>query len=281
MELNDSRILDIVRGATDWRDGAQKVIAFLTQEGQPYSSGEVAAALRIHRPDLRFALKAKGDGQTVGEWLREQFFTAQLPKYNDPANPGLFLDPVQVARFTTGRYPDRTPAGVEVFVYGQDPDTCNKHEFEVCIPKPGESATALPAPVSGSLPASATGPGSTVHDGVAKAAAALPGRGIAKARVWPDNRLCIPRESIDTAVQLGNVALRQGQPVYITVEPGVKATLVFEDPNNGNAKKYSLVEGAGRVAFPSTDSAQPFTAGVYYEATAEAGKVTVDLTQTV
>jgi hypothetical protein len=69
--------------------------------------------------------------------------------------------------------------------------------------------------------------------------------------------------------------------VFVTVEPGKQAVIALTDPNNGSAKSYSLWKDQGRVAFPSPDSAAPFTPGVYYAVTATAGLVTVDLTTPV
>ena len=110
----------VLSPAQDWREGTRHLIDHWTNQGRCYSSGEVAAALRTHRQDLRFSVT------TLGEYVRDLFYQGELPS-----------NPVQVSRRTTGN--GRTPEGLLVFVYGPDEPTAEAHNFEVEIPRPLDS----------------------------------------------------------------------------------------------------------------------------------------------
>ena len=118
IDISDSRNLDTIKNAINWRDAVNSLLTFWISEGRCFSSGEVAACLRTHMPDLKFSVPK------VGEFVRELFYSSIGPY---PGGEAV----VQVPRFTVGKFPDRTPAQTEVFVYGPTADACNAHDFEV------------------------------------------------------------------------------------------------------------------------------------------------------
>ena len=261
LALDDVRHKTVLDGDfPNWRDAVTALLAFWITEGRCFSSGEVATALRTHRSDLRFSVLS------VGEFLRYLFYNQTMPLYTMP--DGSSVAAMQMPRFTEGRFPDRTPQGTEVFVYGPDQDSCTTHDFEVFIPKPHETMADAPAPQAAKpLPAGQT-PVSILGDR-AGAAADL------TAKVWPDGRLCVPRSAFELTVHLSGTPLRGGDPVFVTVNP-TEATVSLTNPD-GTAKQYNIWVSQGRVAFPSPDPAKPFKAGDTYKITVEAGKLTVDL----
>lgn len=272
MDLTNSQIASAIQTSSDWKGAADAVVALFAKNGRCYSSGEVAASLRLNRTDLVFSVP------TLGKYLRDQFFAQALPEYADPTDPTVTLPPAQVPRFTVGKFPARTPANAEVFVYGPDAVACNLHEFEVFIPKPGETMADAPAPATTATNA-ASGPGTSAHAQAVAIYGAQPAVREIVATVWPDGRLCVPRTAFEAACLLGGTVMRAGEPVFVEVEPGVKATISLVDPGTGAAKSYSLWKDQGRIAFPSNDPNQPFQSQTNYTVEVEAGKITVDLTK--
>ena len=115
----------------DWRGSVDALIQTLTSTNRCYSSGELARILRICAPSLRFAVPG------IGEYTRDAFYGDNLPEYDDgQGNP---VAPVQIGRMTQGLFPSRTGAGQMVFVYGPCQAACDVAEYEVYIPRPGES----------------------------------------------------------------------------------------------------------------------------------------------
>lgn len=284
--VSDPALAAPIAQSSDWRQAATDLIKFLIGMDRCFSSGEVAAILRTHRPDLRFSVP------NLGEFIRDLFYSQQMPEYLQDADNGTgTMIPVPVTmspRFTVGLYPDRTPAGVQVFVYGPSAGACDAHEFEVFVPNPGNGETmasapppakGIPQPIRGGAPLGHTvtapfgtktgvyigGDHSTTTDIVAKVA--------------KDGRMYITRSAFETAVHLGGTPLRGGDPVYVQkVADTIVVTLV--DDGTPGVKTYNLWKAGGRIALDSG----PFGNGLWKDGDSfplkiEAGKITVLLGQ--
>lgn len=275
MDLTDSRIASTIQNSPNWRAAVDDLLLLFARERRCYSSGELAAALRTHRPDFVFSVPS------LGKYVREKFYAQELPEFIDSliapmqmARGVTDFSPVQVSRFTVGKYPDRTPAQTEVFVYGPDVESASAHEFEVFIPRPGESMQDAPPPAVDAT-SDTTGPGTPIHDAAVAIYGAQPAVKDIRATVWPDGRCCVPRSAFEAACHLGGTPIRQGEPVFVTVDPGNKATISLVDPGNGAAREYSLWNGQGRIAFTSPTA--PLPPGTNYRVIVSAGEITVDL----
>lgn len=271
LDLSDSKLAEALKNSPDWRSGMSTILDLFAQDMRPYSSGEIASALRQNRPDFVFAV------ETVGKELRDLFYGQGLPGYPDQGvtgPTGTTNPPMQIGRFTVGKY--RTPAGKEVFVYGPDLSACNGHEFEVFVPRPGETMANAPAPAV-NTPAAATGPGSSVHTAAVAVFGAQPAAKDIRASVWPDGRIGLPRAAFETFCYMNGNPIRVGDPVFVVVEPDVKATITVIDPGTGAAKSHNLWKDQGRIAFSSPDSTKPFPAGKGYKVTVTASAIEVDL----
>lgn len=261
--IDDPRNLDVIKNSPDWRTAAEALIFFWTQEGRCYSSGEVAAALRTHRPDLQFMVGS------VGNHIREMFHNQQLPSYMDvTGNSPAGIYPFQDIRVCTGIYPHRTPGGTEVCVYGPSQDAVRVFEFEIYIPKPGETSADAPPPDPGADPA---------LDSPASYAATVATKQFI-ARVWPDSRLAVPRRALEAAAKLAGNALQGGAPVWVK-QTAAEAIVSLGDPNDPDYKTYTVTNSDSRVAFHSVNG--PFVPATAYNCAVDAGKIVIDLTQTV
>lgn len=265
--LHISNVLNasVLSGHTDWRTAADALLAFWISKGRPFSSGEVAACMREHRPDLRFSVPG------VGDYLRDAFYSGTMPQY--PDDIGGFVAPTQVARYTEGLYPDRTPAGQQVFVYAPDAQSGEDHEFEVYIPKPGE--TQADAPVQ-SVPQSTLA--AQDPTGKTKTAIAIFGAQIAvtdiRAVVHHDGRLIFNRTAFEACVALSGKPMRGGDPVWV-VQTDTDITVYTSDPGNPTARKFSLTADRGRVHVPSADPTKPFVPGASYSVNVGPGTMVV------
>ena len=266
IDVTDQANKNPIAGSPDWRQAATDLINYWIGRDRPFSSGEVAAALRIHRQDFWFSVPK------LGEHVRDLFYSNAMPHYPDDGQ-GNPVYPSMTPRITAGKFPLRTPAGVEVLVYGPAQAACDGHEFEVFIPNPGETMADAPAPAQ-VAPAPAAGSPAAVQILGARIAAVD-----VRAKVFEDGRLCVPRTAFEMCVHLGGTPLRGGDPVYVKVEADqATITLTQDDPA---AKTYDLGLERGRVLFPSPDAAKPFKAGDVYAVQIDKGKITVDLTKTV
>lgn len=251
----------------DWRQAVLDLLTFWTSIGRCFSSGEVASALRVHRTDLRFSVP------NLGEYLRDCFYGGQLPRYPDADDGTGTMQPVPVTmspRYTVGLYPDRTPAGTQVFVYGPEVGACDTHEFEVFIPNPaiGETMASAPTPAT-PVPQPVRGqPRGPVTIGGNKTPI-----GNVEATVWPDLRLCVPRSAFEACVHLAGTPIKGGDPVFVTFTK-TDVTISLDDPG-ANSLRYDLWTNQGRVAF--TNPVAPFTSGTKYKLEIEAGKIIVRL----
>ena len=267
--LSDSSNAVALQGQTDLPGAISALLTYWASINRPYSSGEVAACIREHLPTLRFSVL------TVGEILREQFYAGSMLGY--PDGNGGFMQPFQVPRFTEGLYPDRTPAGQQVFVYAPDDLSGQDHPFEVFIPKPGESQSDAPVqatPQTMLAAADSTGKTQTPID-IFGAKAAVDPNSIT-ASVHKDRRLCITRAAFEAAVSLGGKAMRGGDPVWVTQnDSNLKVHL--SDPNDPTAVVYSLVPDRGRIRVTSQDVKNPFQSGTVYRVVVGAGIITVNI----
>ena len=281
---NATIINDPANGGTDWCSVVKALLSFWIESGRCFSSGEVAACLREHNPSLRFSVPR------LGETVRDMFYNQLLPQYasdgvpddgtgtSTPSGP---VYPCQVARVTEGLFADRTPANVQVFVYGPNSADCYEHPFEVFIPRPkadGTMETQADAPaVTVTPPASPTVQAKKVVKilGVQAAKTAL----VATVRK-DDLRLVVPRAAFELAVGLGGQPMRGGDPVFVKVTTN-EAVITLTDPGDGVTKSHSLTSSSGRVAFYSADPATPFAPGDSYPVKVTAGCLTIDLTTKV
>ena len=249
-----------IANSPTWREAVVDLLNFWIPNRRCFSSGEVAACLREHRPDLRFA------HLNLGEHIRDLFYTQALPQY--PLLDGGYTPPIMVSRETVGRYPTRTPANVQVFVYAPDQAAGDAHDFEVFVPNPwqGETMASAPPPAP---PQPATKVGVLIG-GAKNPVAAL------KAKVWPDNRLCIPRSAFEAAVHLAGRSIRGGDSVYVTfAADGSKVVVTLDDFGLAGTKAYALTTTSGRVAFHNPTT--PFNPNDSYDMTVEAGAITIAL----
>lgn len=261
VKIADVSNLTPIANSADWRQAAQDLIGHWVDNGECFSSGEVASALRVHRPDLRFSVPS------LGEHIRDLFYSNALPGYPD-ADPTCGKSPVTMSpRFTVGLFPDRTPAGVQVFVYGPEVGACDAHEFEVFIPNPakGETMADAPAPAK-TRPEPARGSmKSPITIGGSKTPV-----GDVVATVWPDGRLCVPRAAFEAAVHLAGNPIKGGDPVFVQCD-AQQATITLVDLPG--TTRYDLWTTQGRIAF--ANPAKPFTPGDKHTMVVESGKITV------
>jgi len=252
---------DAIKASTDWREAAVDLIRSEISEGLSFSSGEIAAIIRVVRPELKFMVSK------VGELIRDKFHDQELDQYNDDGD-GYPTYPYQGLRIAQGLFPDRTPAGTEVFVYGPSQEAIDEHDFEVYIPIPGENLSDYPDPdvQAASVPAPAAS--QVVSDRLTKTDI--------KAKVWQDNRMCIPRKALEAAIYLGDGVLGVSSDVFVS-QTDTEIVVVMADPNSTEFKSYKMWATSGsRIAFASTDKDNPYVPGEY-NCKIEAGKITVNL----
>jgi len=265
-QITDMNLTNVLDGFTDWRQTVDALIAYWASEGKCFSSGECAAALREHRPDLKFSVLS------VGSYLRDLFYAQTMPGYDD--GMGGTEQPVQVLRPCEGLYPDRTPAGTEVYVYGADYDACDEHEFEVYIPCPwkGESVATAPAPAQGQTAMAQADPTGKTPTAVQILGAKIATKDI-RCSVQPDKRLTVPRNAFEYAVSLGGHPLRGGDSVW-AVQDGCIVTIYTENPGETDQREYRLTTDRGRVLIPSAEA--PFTPGNVFSINVSAGMLAID-----
>jgi hypothetical protein len=248
-----------------WRTATLDLLTAWIAEGRCFSSGEVASALRVHRPDLRFSVPS------LGEFLRDNFYAQSLPTY--PAvddGTGVMVDvPVTSSpRFTVGLYPDRTPAGVQVFVYGPEVGACDAHEFEVFIPNPAKGETMASAPVP-SIGVPQPARGQAVKGPITVGGNKAP-VGDVEATVRADARIEIPRVAFEACVHLAGTPIKGGDPVFVTVT-ATEATVTLSDV--AGSDRYDLWTTSGRIAFANPN--KPFTPGAKHKLVITAGVITI------
>jgi len=262
----------------DWRGACDAVLQVITDGDRCYSSGEIARILRICAPDLRFSVPG------IGGYIRDAFCSDALPEYDDGmGNP---MSPLQVGRTTLGLFPNRTPSGQPVFVYGPDQGACDVAEYEVYIPRPGEdlgdvedtdSNPATPQPPS-TMPATTTPAPGQPSQAPAAPGVVLQGntsRTSFECKVTGDFRLYLNREVFDALAYQSGLAMRGGDPVYVRVDGDV-VTVLLTDDGDANNVPFTLGRTRGRIKVPN-QTGSPFVPGTRYGVTVTSTEITVDL----
>jgi hypothetical protein len=233
-----------LHGAPSWQDAVCTLIDHYTTHDLCFSSGEIAAELRLQRPDLRFAV------HEIGEYVKDLFHGGAI-EYRD--RHGRTTAAIQVPRRTSGS--SRTPPDTEVFVYAPTPIQGLAHAFEVDIPHPAFTPTA-------------------VERRRFAAAAAQAGEPMI-ATVHGDGRLCIPRRAIEQLSHATGISLRGGDSIYVArVGDGLRIGL---QPTSGPSLACALQPERGRVRFSSPDLGQPFEPGDRFGITIEGAVLRIDL----
>ena len=258
---------DAIQNSGNWRDATVDLIGYYTENGQCFSSGEIAAALRSYRKDLMFSVL------NLGEYTRDLYYNGQI-NYTD--EDGDALQALQVARTTSGT--GRTPAGRTVFVYGGDASEAQAHDFEVDIPNPGVSKTsANPIKAKGGYPTAVTAGDGAGDDGSVGVTQGdkLGAAGVVTATIHTDKRLCITRPIFDRFIAASGPPLRGGDPVWIALGDDEARVSILEPDDDEDAKKYDLSTERGRVLFahPTT----PFNPGDHYAVTISKDALVIDL----
>lgn len=254
------------QGVRDWMGATDALINLLVENGECFSSGEIAAHLRTFRPDLRFSVTSN-----VGEHVRDRFYANTMPLYPNP--DGTFT-PVEMVPRTTAGF-TRTPPGTQVFVYGPSYNDADTHEFEVDIPKPGVQTPAAPNDAYG-LPARPV----QAPQPVQHAINLTPRKPLLdlRATVHNDGRCCIPRSAFEALLHETKTSLKGGDSVYVIVDGDEARIGLDREPG---AQAYQLAAARGRVLFPHP--AHPFTPGDAYKLTVEGDdrRLVVDLSATL
>ena len=275
-------IVDAVEsGDGNWRRSATNVVNEMVQDGKCFSSGEVARCLRIVDPSLAFRVTS------VGAYIREAFYNGQLPPYDTDEGQQF---PLQAARHTEGRFPDRTPEGQLVFVYGPTQEACDEHDFEVCIPVMTDTLDdikALDSQVTddddndsdeeddtspGAAPQAQAPQATKKGKGVVLKGRDLTGRKLT-ATVTAESRLYVNRDAFELMAHLRGKGLRGGDSVYI--KNGGGQVIITLEPADG-AMVLTLEATRGRVKVPNSTGA-PFRPGKTYELDVTSDRIVVRL----
>lgn len=245
------------QGIQDWMGATNALIDLFVKNGEPFSSGELAAHLRTFKPNLRFSVTT-----SIGAHLRERFNCVTLPSYVYP--DGSSEQYVQVPRVTEGY--SRTPPGQSVFVYALTEDEGRDHKFEVEIPLPGTplllESDGLPA-----IPQQPVTPASHyVQLAPRQAHVNL------TATVHTDSRCCIPRGAFEELLHSTGSSLRGGDDVFVSVTPEAIRVSLRDRPNY---KRYSLQATRGRILVPHPTT--PFTPNDSFPVRVDGDELVVDL----
>jgi hypothetical protein len=230
-----------------WQDAVCTLIDHFCLTDTCFSSGELARALRLERPDFRFAVTE------LGEFVKDLFHQGAI-EYRD--RHGRVTAAVQVPRRTDGS--SRTPAGTEVFVYAPTPVLGQAHDFEVEIPRPGFTPTAL--------------------ERQRFAAAAAQANAEMVASVHGDGRLCIPRRAFEQLSHATGVSIRGGDQVWIGVELGGAATSlrVYLEQRDG-CSAHGLQPERGRVRFSAPTQVAAFAPGARFAIEIDGDGLSIEL----
>jgi hypothetical protein len=251
------------RGIPEWMAATDDLVELLVENGECFSSGEVASFLRTFCPQLRFSVTSN-----VGEHLRDRFYACSMPLYN---NADGSTSPVEQASRTTAGF-TRTPPNTSVFVYGTDHTAIQAHEFEVEIPKPGFQTPADPTDQYG-LPAKPVQAPTPVQKHFVQLAARPPAKDLT-ATVHNDSRIRIGRSVFEAFLHATGASLSGGSTVYIKVDDVAEQAVVTLDRQPGS-QGYQLAASRGRVLFPHPVT--PFTPGDTYSVTISGNELVVDL----
>lgn len=260
--LTDDGIQNAVASSTDWPNAVRDAINFLTENNHPFSSGEIAALLRVHRTDLRFA------ATRVGEMVRDGFYMGEIEYTDEYGSP---VAAVQVPRVTQGL--GRTPPGHTVFVYAPDQLVGEDHEFEIDIPTPGGVQTsAQPAPqaptsapstnAAPQAPASAPSTPATPKPATGPKIHGVPSGVALRLTVHIDNRVCVTRSAFEALVHADGKPFQCGTSVYVHYD-GDEAKVTLDEVQGAITHR---VTKRGRILFPNVANATAFPAGAVYAA---------------
>lgn len=245
------------QGIQDWMGATNALIDLFVKNGEPFSSGELAAHLRTFKPALRFSVTT-----SVGAHLRERFNSVTLPSYVHA--DGSTEQYVQVPRVTEGY--SRTPPGQSVFVYALTEDEGHAHKFEVEIPLPG-APLQLEADGFPAIPQQPITPAAHyVQLAPRKAQANL------TATVHTDNRCCIPRSAFEELLHATKASLRGGDDVFVRVD-GEEIRVALKD--RPGFKAYSLQATRGRILVPHPTT--PFTPNDVFPIRVDGDELIVEL----
>ena len=250
-------ILDAVKAANgDPKLAVVNVVNALVANDQCFSSGEVVRILRIVDPSLNFSVKS------VGVSMREAFFRGEMPPY-DLEDGQTF--PLQVSRTCQGLFPDRTPAGQMVFVYGSTDESCEEHEFEVFTPVPNQDLTQVDsrdkAPATPAQPVAPKGPLTTDKDAEVVVLQGKEVKATLTAKVTAESRLYIPRKAFEHHAFLRGKGMRGGDAVYIS-NSSEEVVISLAPIQDGT--EFTLEATRGRVKVPNSTGA-PFAPDDEYE----------------
>ena len=246
---NEAAIKTAIENSVDWEHGIDDFIECATDLGMCLTSGHIATALRVYRPEFIFAV------HQIGERCQDLFHAGAI-QYNG-------VSAVQVPRVCAGL--GRTPVGTTVFVYGPDTGDANNFPFEIDIPKPGHGLKVMPQE-------------HPIQQGV-QLLPKLPDPADMQATVHNDHRLAVPRAAFSALIHATGRTLRGGDKVWVRFEDTPERAIVSMDQVNG-AVDYDLQSTRGRVLFPKAGSGQ-FQHGDVYQCAIANDELVVDLSQTV
>jgi len=111
-KANDPALGKLLVSCPDWMWAVQDTLTYWMGQSLCFSSGEIVAALAVHRPDLNL------DVVEVGHFLHFLFGIGSLASYEAHT------------RVTTGHF-KCPPAGLDVWVYGPSKEAVQAHDFEI------------------------------------------------------------------------------------------------------------------------------------------------------
>lgn len=221
----------VLTPATSWRQAASDLVDFYTATGSAFTSGHIVKELRTHRPDFAFRQR------TVGEFVQDLFWNSKILYNGQPA--------VQVPRTTTGQ--GRTPAGIDVFVYAPDQAEADGFDFEVDIPRLGNSPQTVSTPST--QPTTNVAPPPAANEDF-------------RCYVHTDKRLCIPRAAMDALSAKAQVTVTQDSEAFVSLD---NDNAIVSFSSHPGAVNYKLSSSRGRVLFPRPGHGV-FEAGDVYQA---------------
>jgi len=262
----DSQAAAAIANSATWEDAVRDLVGYLTQAELPFSSGEIVATLRTVRPEFRFSAT-----NGVGRMVRDMFYAGDI-EYNDgfgnfPAS--------QVPRTTVGKYPQRTAAGLDVFVYAPDQVTGDSHEFEIYVPRPGETGPVpAPAPVAATPAPAPSAPASSAPAPFQPGVQGVPSGIDLRATVHIDGRVCVTRAAFEELVHATKSTIPYGTPVFVRFDGDLAR--IGLDANQGG-KQHELTR-RGRILF---NGPVPFKQGCVFKVSVDAAsaELVVDLSK--
>jgi hypothetical protein len=247
---NEDAIKTAIETSIDWQHAVDDFIECATDLGMPFTSGHIATALRVYRPEFHFSVP------WIGERCQDLQDALAVQYQGTPA--------VQISRVCAGL--GRTPAGTAVFTYAGDQADALAFPFEIDIPKPGEGLKTMPQehPIQQNV---------NILPKLADPADM-------QATVHADKRLAIPRAAFSSLLHATGRALRGGDKVWVRFEDTApEKAVVSLDQVNGSVD-YDLQSSRGRVLFPKAGSGQ-FNHGDVYQCAIANDELVVDISQTV